>query len=50
MDLDLHDAATGFSNPDFSAYAKSFGARVFLHREAGGWSLPCAQQAHRVSE
>ncbi len=28
MDLELgHDVATGFSNPDFVAYAESFGAR-----------------------
>jgi acetolactate synthase I/II/III large subunit len=35
MDLELgHDVATDFSNPDFVAYAESFGARGFLVRAA----------------
>ncbi len=30
MDLELgHDVAVGFSNPDFVAYAESFGARGY---------------------
>ena len=36
MDLELgHDVAISFSNPDFAAYAKSFGARGYRVRSAG---------------
>jgi acetolactate synthase I/II/III large subunit len=36
MDLELgHDVATGFSNPDFVAYAESFGATGYRVRSAG---------------
>jgi len=36
MDLELgHDVAVGFSNPDFVAYAESFGARGFRVSSAG---------------
>ena len=36
MDLELgHDVATGFSNPDFAAYAESFGARGYRINSAG---------------
>ncbi len=36
MDLELgHDVAVGFSNPDFVAYAESFGARGYRVRSAG---------------
>jgi hypothetical protein len=36
MDLELgHDVAVGFSNPDFVAYAESFGARGYQVRTAG---------------
>ncbi len=36
MDLELgHDVATGFSNPDFAAYAESFGARGYRVNSAG---------------
>jgi acetolactate synthase I/II/III large subunit len=36
MDLEIgHDVATDFSNPDFVAYAKSFGARGYQVRAAG---------------
>jgi acetolactate synthase-1/2/3 large subunit len=36
MDLELgHDVATGFSNPDFAAYADSFGARGYRVNAAG---------------
>ena len=36
MDLEIgHDVATGFSNPDFVAYARSFGARGYQVRSAG---------------
>ena len=36
MDLELgHDAATGFGNPDFVAYAESFGARGYRINSAG---------------
>lgn len=36
MDLELgHDVAVGFSNPDFVAYAESFGARGFRVSAAG---------------
>ena len=36
MDLELgHDVATGFSNPDFVAYAESFGARGYRVNSAG---------------
>jgi len=35
MDLEIgHDVATGFSNPDFVAYAESFGARGYQVRAA----------------
>ncbi len=35
MDLELgHDVAVGFSNPDFVAYAESFGARGYLVHSA----------------
>ncbi len=36
MDLELgHDVATGYSNPDFAAYAESFGARGYQVTSAG---------------
>ena len=36
MDLEIgHHVATGFSNPDFVAYARSFGARGYQVRSAG---------------
>jgi len=36
MDLELgHDVAVGFSNPDFVAYAESFGARGYRVSSAG---------------
>ena len=36
MDLELgHDVATGFGNPDFVAYAESFGARGYRVSSAG---------------
>ena len=36
MDLELgHDVAISFSNPDFVAYAESFGARGYRVRSAG---------------
>jgi acetolactate synthase-1/2/3 large subunit len=36
MNLEIgHDVATDFSNPDFAAYAKSFGARGYQVRAAG---------------
>jgi acetolactate synthase-1/2/3 large subunit len=36
MDLELgHDVAISFSNPDFAAYAESFGARGYRVRSAG---------------
>jgi len=36
MDLELgHDVATGYSNPDFAAYAESFGARGYQVNSAG---------------
>ncbi len=36
MDLELgHDVAISFSNPDFVAYAESFGARGYQVRSAG---------------
>ena len=36
MDLELgHDVATGFANPDFVAYAESFGARGYRINSAG---------------
>jgi acetolactate synthase-1/2/3 large subunit len=36
MDLEIgHDVATDFSNPDFVAYAESFGARGYQVRAAG---------------
>jgi acetolactate synthase-1/2/3 large subunit len=36
MDLEIgHDVAVGFSNPDFVAYAESFGARGFRVSSAG---------------
>ena len=36
MDLELgHDVDTGFSNPDFVAYAESFGARGYRVESAG---------------
>jgi acetolactate synthase I/II/III large subunit len=35
MDLELgHDVAIGFSNPDFVAYAESFGAHGYQVRSA----------------
>ncbi len=35
MDLELgHDVATGFANPDFAAYAESFGARGYRIKSA----------------
>jgi acetolactate synthase-1/2/3 large subunit len=35
MDLELgHNVATGFSNPDFAAYAESFGARGYRIKSA----------------
>jgi acetolactate synthase-1/2/3 large subunit len=45
MDLELgHDVAIGFSNPDFVAYAESFGARGYQVRSAGDL-LPCLTEA-----
>jgi acetolactate synthase-1/2/3 large subunit len=36
MDMEIgHEVATGFSNPDFVAYAESFGARGYRVRSAG---------------
>ena len=36
MNLELgHDVATGYSNPDFAAYAESFGARGYQVNSAG---------------
>ena len=54
MDLELgHDVATGFSNPDFVAYAESFGARGYQVRSAGDL-LPCPHRCpgrrHRVGD
>ncbi len=45
MDLELgHDVATGFANPDFAAYAESFGARGYRITSAGGL-LPALTEA-----
>jgi acetolactate synthase I/II/III large subunit len=45
MDLELgHDVEIGFSNPDFVAYAESFGARGY-RVEAAGELLPTLQEA-----
>ena len=45
MDMALgHDVAVGFSNPDFVAYAESFGARGFAVRSAGDL-LPALSEA-----
>jgi acetolactate synthase I/II/III large subunit len=45
MDLELgHDVATGFSNPDFVAYAESFGARGYRVNSAGDL-LPALTEA-----
>lgn len=45
MDLELgHNVATGFGNPDFTAYAESFGARGYQITSAGGL-LPALTEA-----
>jgi acetolactate synthase-1/2/3 large subunit len=45
MDLELgHDVATGFGNPDFAAYAASFGARGYQITSAGDL-LPALTEA-----
>ena len=45
MDLELgHHAATGFANPDFAAYAESFGARGYRINTAGDL-LPALTEA-----
>jgi acetolactate synthase-1/2/3 large subunit len=45
MDLELgHDVAIGFSNPDFVAYAESFGARGY-RVTAAAELLPCLTEA-----
>jgi acetolactate synthase I/II/III large subunit len=45
MDLELgHDVATGFGNPDFVAYAESFGARGYRINSAGDL-LPALTEA-----
>ncbi len=45
MELELgHDVATGFTNPDFVAYAESFGARGYRVTSAGGL-LPALAEA-----
>ena len=45
MDLELgRDVATGFSNPDFAAYAESFGARGYRVSSAGDL-LPALTEA-----
>ena len=45
MDLELgHDVATGFANPDFAAYAESFGARGYRINSAGDL-LPALTEA-----
>jgi acetolactate synthase-1/2/3 large subunit len=45
MDLELgHDVATGFGNPDFVAYAESFGARGYRVSSAGDL-LPSLDEA-----
>jgi acetolactate synthase I/II/III large subunit len=45
MDLELgHDVATGFGNPDFVAYAESFGARGYRVSSAGDL-LPILEEA-----
>ena len=45
MDLELgHDVATGFANPDFAAYAESFGARGYLINSASDL-LPALTEA-----
>jgi acetolactate synthase-1/2/3 large subunit len=45
MDLELgHDVAVGFSNPDFVAYAQSFGARGYQVSSAGDL-LPMLREA-----
>ena len=45
MDLELgHDVATGFGNPDFVAYAESFGARGYRVGSAGDL-LPILDEA-----
>jgi acetolactate synthase-1/2/3 large subunit len=45
MDLELgHDVAVGFSNPDFVAYAQSFGARGYQVPSAGDL-LPTLREA-----
>jgi acetolactate synthase I/II/III large subunit len=45
MDLEIgHDAVIGFSNPDFVAYAESFGARGYRVRSAADL-LPCLKEA-----
>jgi acetolactate synthase I/II/III large subunit len=45
MDLELgHDVAVGFSNPDFVAYAESFGAQGYQVASAGDL-LPALRQA-----
>ena len=45
MDLELgHDVATGFGNPDFVAYAESFGARGYRVSSAGDL-LPILDEA-----
>jgi acetolactate synthase-1/2/3 large subunit len=45
MDLELgHDVATGFGNPDFAAYAGSFGARGYQITSAGDL-LPALTEA-----
>jgi acetolactate synthase I/II/III large subunit len=45
MDLELgHDVATGFGNPDFVAYAESFGARGYRISAAGDL-LPALREA-----
>jgi acetolactate synthase-1/2/3 large subunit len=48
MDLELgHDVATGFANPDFVAYAESFGARGFRINSASDL-LPTLTEALAV--
>jgi len=45
MDLEIgHDVAVGFSNPDFVAYAESFGARGLRVNSAGDL-LPALTEA-----
>ncbi len=45
MDIELgHDVAVDFTNPDFVAYAESFGARGYQIRSAGDL-LPALEEA-----